>query len=61
MMIANLINEFRNPYEGYPADLLLLYGAGSIALLAVFAFVMPKVNRKEKEEKVNLVEKEANA
>jgi NSS family neurotransmitter:Na+ symporter len=61
MMIANLINEFRNPYEGYPADLLLLYGAGSIALLVVFAFVMPKVNRKEKEEKVNLVEKEANA
>ncbi len=52
MMVANLIREFRQPYEGYPTSVLLIYGLGSIVLLFVFSMVMPRFKNKIKLGKV---------
>lgn len=57
MLIRSLINEFKNPYEGYPLGALLLYGWGVVALGIIGGLLISKMPWKNKENENN--EKEA--
>lgn len=53
MLIQSLINEFKNPYEGYPLGALLLYGWGIIGLGIIGALLISKQPWKNKSDKDN--------
>lgn len=57
MLVRSLINEFKNPYEGYPLGALLLYGWGVVALGIIGGLLISKMPWKNKENENN--EKEA--
>jgi len=48
LLIWNIVNEFKTPYEGYPSSALIYIGVLPILLTPLIAYILERLTEKNK-------------